>query len=170
MINLSIVHILSKHSTSDLTNVKEGDSQPNAVDLRLDKVFAMFGTFMIDNDNKHHRVKTELRVDSEGYYNLPIGSYEIAFENQVEVGPDEAGFVITRSTLNRNGIFVTSGLYDSGYEGPMAAVLHVNGGPARIKRGTRIAQYVTWKAESLSQYDGDYGKSGDMDAHLKGNE
>ena len=63
----------------------------------------------------------------------------------------------TRSTLNRNGLFITSGLYDTGYHGVMAGVLHVGVGPARIKQGTRIGQYLSFTAENLSSYDGDYG-------------
>jgi deoxycytidine triphosphate deaminase len=78
-------------------------------------------------------------------------------ENIIHVGAGEAGWVITRSTLNRNGLFLTSGLYDSGYHGVMAGVLHVTIGNARIKRGTRIGQYLSFEAEALSQYDGDYG-------------
>ena len=57
----------------------------------------------------------------------------------------------------RNGLFLTSGLYDSGYNGVMAGVLHVGVGAARIKKGTRIGQYLNFKAEALSSYDGDYG-------------
>jgi len=34
-------HIMGPSSRSSLTNVKEGDVQPNAVDLRLGKVFRM---------------------------------------------------------------------------------------------------------------------------------
>ena len=78
-------------------------------------------------------------------------------ENIINVGADEAGWVITRSTLNRNGLFITSGLYDTGYHGVMAGVLHVGVGPARIKQGTRIGQYLSFTAENLSSYDGDYG-------------
>jgi len=37
-------HILGPNSRSTLTNVQEGDSQPNAVDLRLDKVFKILPT------------------------------------------------------------------------------------------------------------------------------
>lgn len=83
-------------------------------------------------------------------------------ENIVHVGEGEAGWVITRSTLGRNGLFIVSGLYDSGYSGSMAAVLHVTCGRALIKKGTRIGQYLNFDAESLSSYDGDYGldKSG----------
>ncbi len=78
--------------------------------------------------------------------------------NKVEIGESEAGVVISRSSLIRNGVYLCSGLYDTGYKGVMAGVLHVNVGLARIKPGTRIGQYLSWKAEALSSYDGDYGK------------
>ena len=152
-------HILGKTSRSTLTNVKEGDSQPNAVDLRLDKVFKIKQeAFEISNDHKKHRgTEYELNTNSEGYFFLEPGHYEVVMENIINVGENEAGWVITRSTLNRNGLFLTSGLYDSGYHGVMAGVLHVTIGPARIKKGTRIGQYLSFDAESLSTYDGDYG-------------
>lgn len=152
-------HILGPSSRSKLTNVKEGDSQPNAVDLRLDKVFRITdNVFQISNEEKKHRgVSHEITPDREGYIFLAPGHYEVIMENVIQVGENEAGWVITRSTFNRNGCFLTSGLYDSGYHGAMAAVLHVCAGPARIKKGTRIGQYLSFNAESLSMYDGDYG-------------
>ena len=39
----------------------------------------------------------------------------------------------------------------------MAGVLHVTVGPARIKKGTRIGQYLSFNADALHSYDGDYG-------------
>ena len=152
-------HILGPNSKSTLTNVGEGDSQPNAVDLRLGKIFPIRkDVFEISNDHKKHRgTEQELQPDSDGYYTLQPGDYEVVMENIINVGEGEAGWVITRSTLNRNGLFITSGLYDTGYHGVMAGVLHVGVGPARIKQGTRIGQYLSFNAESLSSYDGDYG-------------
>ncbi len=152
-------HIMGKSSRSTLTNVKEGDVQPNAVDLRLDKVFKIKEElFEISNDHKTHRgTEYEIEPGSDGYFFLKPGHYEVVMENIVNVGENEAGWVITRSTLNRNGLFLTSGLYDSGYHGVMAGVLHVTIGSARIKKGTRIGQYLSFDAESLSTYDGDYG-------------
>jgi deoxycytidine triphosphate deaminase len=111
----------------------------------------------VSNDHKKHRGNQEVLPDSEGYFFLEPGHYEVVMENIISVGEGEAGWVITRSTLNRNGCFLTSGLYDSGYHGVMAGVLHVTVGPAKIKKGTRIGQYLSFKAESLSSYDGDYG-------------
>ncbi len=153
-------HIMGPNSKSTLTNVQEGDVQPNAVDLRLGKVFKMSGsTFKIDEKDKVHRGSYEMKPDSMGYYNLAEGHYEVVMENTIVVGDGEAGWVITRSTLNRNGVFLTSGLYDTGYDGVMAGVMHVTCGPMRIAKGTRIGQYLSFNAEALHKYDGSYGRN-----------
>ena len=152
-------HIMGPNSKSELTQVQQGDSQPNAVDLRLDRVYKIKeDVFEISNDSKTHRgTQYEIQPDRNGFFFLEPGHYEVVMENIIRVGEGEAGWVITRSTLNRNGLFLTSGLYDSGYHGVMAGVLHVTIGPARIKKGTRIGQYLSFDAEALSSYDGDYG-------------
>lgn len=151
-------HISSKNSQSTLTSVEPKDVQPNAVDLKLDRVFQIFdNTFEISNEHKIHRGTAEIDVKYDGYYELDPGTYEITFENIINMGDSEAGWVITRSTLNRNGCFLTSGLYDSGFCGEMSCVLHVTTGPIRIKRGTRIGQFLLFDAETLHLYDGSYG-------------
>jgi len=151
-------HILGPQSKSTLFNVCNGDSQPNAVDLRLDKVFKILpNAFVIDNENKKHRGTEEMQPDESGFFHLAPGAYEIVMENIIRVGEGEAGWVITRSTLNRNGCYITSGLYDSGYHGVMAGVLHVTNGLAVIKKGTRVGQFLLFDSESLHLYDGDYG-------------
>jgi deoxycytidine triphosphate deaminase len=157
-------HIMGDNSKSTLTNVQEGDIQPNAVDLRLGKVFKLSqSTFKIDEKEKVHRGSYELKPDPMGYFNLAEGHYEVVMENMITVGDGEAGWVITRSTLNRNGVFLTSGLYDTGYDGVMAGVMHVTCGPMRIQQGTRIGQYLSFNAESLHKYDGSYGKGKEHD-------
>ena len=157
-----MIHIAAQDTQSNLTNVELTDIQPNAVDLRVDKIFEMNykNVFTIGEDNgkevKQHRGSSEIEPDQDGYWYLPTGTYEIIMENIINVGPDEAGWVITRSTLNRNGLFITSGLYDSGYHGVMAGALHVKAF-ARIKKGTRVGQFLLFKSQSLKKYDGDYG-------------
>ena len=176
--SFNMKHILGPTSKSTLTNVQEGDSQPNAVDLRLNKVFEILPTtFEISDDHKKLRETREIFPDEEGYFNLQVGSYEVVMSNVISVGEFEAGWVITRSTLNRSDIFITSGLYDSGYGidvktrkivgGVMAGCLHVGTGPAKIKKGTRIAQYLSFNSETLSMYNGSYGnhKSHDRKYH-----
>jgi deoxycytidine triphosphate deaminase len=156
-------HIMGSNSKSSLTAVQDQDVQPNAVDLRLGGVFKINEgeLFEITNDHKKHRGSTAVQPDSDGFFELAPGQYEVAMENIITVGEGEAGWVITRSTLNRNGCFLTSGLYDTGYKGPMMAVLHVTAGPIRIKQGTRIGQYLNFNAESLHMYNGSYGYADD---------
>jgi len=151
-------HVMGPESKTTLTNVQEGDVQPNAVDLRLGKVFEIkTDRFVLSEEEKTHRGSVEILPDRHGWFYLQPGSYEVVMENIITVGDGEAGWVITRSTLNRNGVFLTSGLYDSGYHGVMAGVMHINVGPVRIQRGTRIGQYLSFNAEALHKYEGSYG-------------
>jgi deoxycytidine triphosphate deaminase len=159
-----MIHILGEKSNSRLTGVQDGDSQPNAIDLRLGKVFAIKNNlFELSEEGKKHRGTTEIESDQDGWYYLQEGTYEVVMENIVTVGADEAGWVITRSTLNRNGVFITSGLYDSGYNGVMAGAMHVRGGQFLIKKGTRVAQFLLFKAEALTLYNGSYGLNSEHD-------
>ena len=163
-----MIHLASPNSRSSLSKFDSAQVQPNAIDLRVDRIFQSYSqVFVISEQEKTHRETKEIFPIAEvraptddghdAWWRLEVGSYEIIMEGIVTLADDEAGWVITRSSLNRNGCFITSGLYDSGYSGVMAGVLHVNNGPIRIKRGTRVGQFLLFKAEALNQYDGDYG-------------
>jgi len=159
-----MIHILGEKSNSQLTGVQLGDSQPNAIDLRLGKVFAINKRpFELSEGFKKHRGTVDIEPDEDDWFHLEEGTYEVVMENIVTVGADEAGWVVTRSTLNRNGVFITSGLYDSGYHGVMAGAMHVCGGSAKIKKGTRVAQFLLFKAEALTLYNGSYGLNSEHD-------
>ncbi|QIG70630.1 deoxyuridine 5'-triphosphate nucleotidohydrolase protein [Rhizobium phage RHph_I1_18] len=160
------LNIASQLSKSSLTGILPVDVQPNAVDIRIDRVFrfAAPGLFIIDEDSKTHAEKIEVLPEADGYWTLFPGSYEVQMEGIVSIGANETGWVITRSTLNRNGVFITSGLYDSGYTGAMAGAMHITTVPMKIKRGTRIGQFVLAIAEALHAYDGSYGLNADGSA------
>lgn len=161
-------NIASNATRSVLSVVSPEQVQPNAVDVKLDKLFAIKHdqVFHINEDIKQHRGSEEIEPDEFGNFELQPGtSYEFLAQGKVTIGEGEAGFIITRSTLNRNGLFLTSGLYDTGYSGVMAGVIHNNSGPAIIQKGTRIGQMLIWEAEALHHYDGDYG-TGKMDDKL----
>lgn len=167
---MSMKNIASSNTRSALSNVSKEQVQPNAVDIKIDKLFAInYGVeFRIDEESKQHRGSIELQPNEDGYFQLfPNTSYEFLAEGTVSIGEGEAGYIITRSTLNRNGVFLTSGLYDTGYNGVMAGVIHNTGGMSFIKKGTRVGQMLVWEAEALSSYDGDYG-TGKMDEKLYG--
>lgn len=151
-------HTINKSTKTLLTGVKNEDIQPNACDLRLAKVLQLgSSTFVLSEDEKVHRGSVEIKPDADGWLYLVPGAYEIVFENKINVGDNEAGFVMTRSTLNRNGVFITTGLYDSGYAGPMSATLHVTTGVFKVKPGTRLAQYICFEADMVKLYNGSYG-------------
>ena len=158
-------HISNATTRSNLTGViASKDIQSNAVDLRLGKVFKIkTDQFILTDDTKIHRGSYELFPDTKDFYHLHPGSYEIVFENEIQVGENECGWVIPRSTLVRNGLFISTGLYDSGYDGKMVACLHVTEGLASIQQGARIAQYLCFDAEMLYKYDGDYSKGKEHD-------
>lgn len=161
---MTMKNIASATSTSSLSAVEPVQVQPNAVDIKIDRLFTIedSDTFEISEESKIHRGSYEV-LPVDGKFELePNKSYQFLAEGTVTIGDGEAGFVITRSTLNRNGLFVTSGLYDTGYSGVMAGAIHNRSGKAVIHKGTRIGQFLIWESEALSQYDGDYG-SGKMD-------
>ena len=159
---MTMIDLHSNKSNSSLDKWGPEQVQPNALDLKLGKVFAIKyeSPFEISEEGKTHRGSVEIKPDGEGWYSLGPGSYEVIMEGEISIGRDEAGWVITRSTLNRNGIYLTSGLYDSGYKGVMAGVIHITGNrltKTRIRQGTRIGQFLLFKAEAVKTYDGDYG-------------
>ena len=151
-------HIVGNNSRSSLSGWIPTDIQPNACDLRLGKVFKINkSTFVLSEEEKTHRGSVEIAPDNDGWFKLAVGTYEVVMFNTIYVGPNEAGWVITRSTLNRNGVFLTSGLYDTGYNGVMAAAMHVSCGTFKVRIGTRIGQYLSFESEALHNYNGAYG-------------
>ena len=141
-----------------LPTPEKAQVQPNAVDLRIDKVFRILPTdFFISEDKKQHRKTEQVYPDvTLEYYLEPGQSYQFDCKEQINIPAGYAGWLIARSTLNRNGIFITSGLYDSGFNNTIGGVMHVRGGPARIQKGTRVAQFIYAEAETVNMYDGDY--------------
>lgn len=110
-----IVHAAGS-ATTKINNFTEEAVQPNAIDLRLNKVFRILpNVFEIDAENhKKHRGVEEIKPDENGFWYLEPGEYEISCKETVEVGPDEMGLIVTRSTLNRNGVYVFACIFDSG--------------------------------------------------------
>lgn len=156
-------HALSNNTRTKITNIiSETDIQPNAVDLRVEKILITSPqTFILSEDKRIHRGSKELPTrnfqNEDGWWGLNPGYYEVVFQNEIKVGKNEAGFVISRSSLIRNGVYLLSGLYDSGYEGNMVAGLHVTTGTFYVKKGTRLGQYLLFDAEMVRMYNGAYG-------------
>ena len=139
-----------------ITNIDSDCKQPNAVDLRLDSIERINdSTFTLTETRKETRRLTKM-LERDGVYRLQKGSYQFETLHRVVIPEGMAGWLIARSTLNRNGIFITSGLYDSGFNNRIGGVMHVMAGSAKIARGVRIAQFILVDAETAHLYDGQY--------------
>lgn len=134
--------------------------QPNALDFTVDHVFniANTDTFMISEDNKKMRSQVMIAPhqyydkewpETEGpqYWQLTPGCYDAMSDFYVTVPEGIAAHLITRSTFNRNGVFIQSGLYDSGFKGNCGFVIYNMGGNTEIAPHTRIGQLIFTKSE-----------------------
>lgn len=164
------------HPKDIITNLDDDCIQPNAVDLRVRRIWKLKPTtFLISDTEKLHREKeivkpilsTSFRryntedggISSDAvkeYYRLEPGTYEFATQHDIVVPEGKAGWIVPRSTLNRNGVYITSGLYDSGFNNNIGGVLHVTTHTAYIGVNTRIGQFILADAETVALYDGDY--------------
>lgn len=158
-----LIHTSGSKAKTKIKPIAEKQVQPNAVDLTIDKVWLLEkGVFMLDGDSKHSLPRRAVhpivrQTDGNEFFRLKNGTYLVVFEQTVKMGPAEAGIVVGRSTLMRNGVWLESALYDSGYRGHMHAGLTVATGIEFIfPRHERIAQFLCFEAEALRQYDGTY--------------
>lgn len=155
-----------------IKGIKNPDTQvqPNAIDFTLDKLFTIseHNKFLIHTDQTTQKEIKQMRGGNEispndgrghpyRFWNLePRTSYDILSDVYVEVPEGVAAMLVTRSTFVRNGLFVVSGLYDSGFKGHVGCVLHNLSGAATIEQGTRVGQVIFVKSESAHLYAGGY--------------
>ena len=153
--------------TTNINNLPDENIQPNAVDLCIDRVWEIgSGEFYIGIKKKKHRKSKEIFPDSTGEWILEEGKkYQFDTSHFVIIPEGSAGWLIPRSTLNRNGITITSGLYDSGFQNYVGGVMHIGCGKARVQKGARVAQFIYCEAETVSMYDGDYNAQPNLVGH-----
>ena len=132
--------------------------QPNAIDFTLDTLYSINddATFFLSNTDKKMRGGVEQLTDDNNWTLSPNKVYDGMSSMYVNVPEGVAALLIIRSTLNRNGIFLTSGLYDSGFQGHIAFALHNRSGTAVIERGTRVGQIIFVESNSVGMYAGGY--------------
>ena len=105
-----LLHPESQFTYTKITDVEKGDVQPNAVDIRLDEVEKIEASdFVLSENERNHRITSKLSVQADGFYVLQPGSYKVTMKNKVQIGQSEAGVVISRSSLIRNGVYLCSG-------------------------------------------------------------
>lgn len=146
--------------------------QPNALDFTVDGLHAyplpthptQAHEFIISETFKQMRPLQRLepwsvKNDSQDRFWTLQGSsyYDITSDFYVDLPVGVAAYVVTRSTFVRNGLFLMTGLWDSGFKGHLGAVLHNRGYDAYVAPGTRIGQIIFVKSETSDvMYAGGY--------------
>lgn len=137
--------------TNVIDSVKQ--VQPNAVDWEISSIFQFVDNitpFVISEDGKAMRPMKELVVSPDGYWHLePNSEYDITSCMRVSIPAGYAAQIVPRSTFVRNGCWLVSGLYDSGYQGTVAGVLHTGTAPVFIAPGTRVGQIMFIHSDSV---------------------
>lgn len=167
---------------ADGQEIAVGNIQPNAIDFTIDRVFALGGNSfkavdaMVDGQLKTIKelpdgVELEAVEDADPKFDrVPLwkldgrASFDFTSDFYVDLPEGVAAMLIVRSTFNRGSLFVTSGLYDSGYKGAIGGAIHNNGQlPAYVGKGVRVGQIMFVQSDSAGMYAGGYNhEAGDI--------
>jgi deoxycytidine triphosphate deaminase len=130
--------------------------QPNAIDFDCAVIFDLNQDTpaFLSETSKKMRESSKLSPTWHDHYvenvwTLQNGKcYDFASNFHVKLPEGVAAELIIRSTLNRNGVFLTSGLYDSGFDGTIAGMLRIHGGDFHLAPNTRIGQIKFVRSEN----------------------
>lgn len=150
----------------------EKQVQPNAIDFTLDKVHQISSTVFrlhTDENGKEQKIMRDMApvepevLDNVSYFVLePTSCFDGMSDVYVNIPEGVAAMMVIRSTLNRNGVYLVSGLYDSGYNGHIGFVLYnLSKGSAFLEVGSRVGQIMFFPSENAKLYAGGWN-------HLQG--
>lgn len=154
-----------------IKNVPEHCLQPNAIDFTLDRLFTIDvkQPFILIEGSDGKAIDKKMRSNFElvpdalakDMHSTPLwlleeGVYDGMSDMYVDLPEGVAARLIIRSTFNRNGCLLSSGLYDSGFKGNIGFALHIKG-QATVGKGTRVGQIIFEKSEDSGiMYAGGY--------------
>ena len=153
-----------------ITNVCEEGIQQQGVDVRVKKISVVgkhgheenYGYIPAKGKTSAPKV-TEIPPinmgDGREYWGLPVGYYEVEFEEGCAIPNHIAMYFKTRSSLVRCGAIIHSGQFDAGFEtDKMGAFLHVIN-PIQIEVGARVAQVIvheSYPVDDDNMYNGQW--------------
>lgn len=136
----------------------EKQIQPNALDFTLDslKELDQLTTPVITETEKVMRPAWDVYPNADGKWVVERGVvYDGTSDMYVELPDGVAAVLYTRSTFARNGVFIMSGLYDTGYKGHVGFTVYSFGGSrVLVEPGTRIGQIAFIEASAAKAYAG----------------
>jgi deoxycytidine triphosphate deaminase len=138
--------------------------QPNALDFDCATIALLddrSDAMLSESGKKMRRLVQQNPISHDEYgtvWHLRNGCcYDFSSNFHVKLPAGVAADLIIRSTLNRSGVFLTSGLYDSGFNGGVCGMLRISGGDFYLAPNTRIGQIKFVRSEDSGQlYAGGY--------------
>lgn len=140
---------------------KESCVQQCGIDITLDEVFVLDNESraLISEDGRVFKKSTMLTNENKIGNSFVIESgfsYDVMSDFYISVPSHLCAMILVRSSLNRNGLSVASGLYDPGFRGNAGFHMRAHAGNVLIQPHTRVAQIVFFQADSISEYSGMY--------------
>lgn len=138
------------------------------VDLTLRKVLAPKGYGLVLRDKtictEYNEVPASTEELTSGGWHLMPGTYVIQLNEGCAFGPNDTGYIIMRSSLNRNGATIQSAVWDPNYTSkgddgiyPMSVRLTVdNPYGIFIEKNARVCQLVVATNEDTTLYNGQF--------------
>jgi dUTP pyrophosphatase len=144
---------------SDFIDLKT-QLQPAGFDLSLKEVHAYNGAGAVDYSNKERKIAptTQLKPDTDGWYDLKQGCYTVVYNEIVKMPLNLVALARSRSTILRNAAAVETAVWDPGYQGRSSSLFVVeNPNGIRLKQDARIAQLIFFTTDEVEKgYDGIY--------------
>lgn len=139
----------------------EDQLQPNGFDLSLAEIGRFAGGASIGRSNAQRSLPEvePLLFDNDGWVELGPGSYQLVFNEVVDLPNDLMALGRPRSSLCRGGATVFTAVWDAGYRGRSTALLNVlNPEGLRLQRDARLVQLVFFTLVSPTErgYEGVY--------------
>ena len=102
-------------------------------------------------------------IETDWGWRLKKGTYILVLNEGCKFGPNDTGYIILRSSLNRSGTSVQSAVWDPGYVSqngdiisPMTIRLIVDTDEIFIEENARVAQLLVFENEDTVMYSGQW--------------
>jgi dUTP pyrophosphatase len=135
--------------------------QPNGFDLSVAQISRLAGRGVIGRSNSERSLPDALplQFDESGWLELGAGTYQLLFNEIVDLPNNLMALGRPRSTLCRCGATLGTAVWDAGYRGRSTSLLVVaNQDGLKIARHARLLQLVffTLRSPTVRGYDGVY--------------
>lgn len=138
---------------------------PNGIDFTVDHLYETLKKqqFIITEYEKQMRgeVKKEPAYgeNSDLWAIEPNETYGVISDMYVSIPNGHLALLFPRSTFVRNGLFISSGVFDTGFHGNAGCTLHNRSGEALVGQHTRIGQIAFIRSDKCSElYNGSYNQ------------